>query len=66
MPLAQPARAGDYRAGLSFTIVIAHPQGTAVVQASAGYTRGALDSVAADVVFLGVGMLESLGRRYAE
>jgi L-ascorbate metabolism protein UlaG (beta-lactamase superfamily) len=65
-PLAQPARPGDYRVGLSFAVVVAHPQGTAVVQASAGFAAGALDGIPADAVFLGVGMLESLGREYAE
>ncbi len=65
-PFDQPSPANRYRAGLSFSIVITHPQGTAVVQASAGFIPGALNGVSADVVFLGSGMLEALGREYAE
>ena len=65
-PLLQPVPLSDYRAGLSFTIVIAHPQGTAVVHASAGPMPRGLEDVSADAVFLGVGMLESMGREHAE
>ena len=65
-PLAQPVRASEFRAGLSFTIVVAHPQGTAVVHASAGPLPRGPENTKADVVFLGVGMLESLGREHAE
>jgi hypothetical protein len=46
--------------------VVAHPQGTTIVQGSAGFVDGALENVGADVVMLGVGLLESLGRDYAE
>ena len=66
LPFAQPAPISAYRADLSFSIVVAHPQGTSVVQASAGFVPEALDDVTADVVFLGVGMLETMGREYAE
>ncbi len=65
-PLSQPVRASEFRAGLSFTVVVAHPQGTAIVHASAGPLPRGLESVEADAVFLGVGMLESLGREHAE
>lgn len=64
LPLPQPVSA--LREGGSLSIIIAHPQGTALVQASAGFAEGALNGVAADVVLLGVGGLESLGRDYAE
>ncbi len=66
LPLSQPAPVSAYRADISFSIVIAHPQGTSLVQGSAGFIPGALDAVTADVVFLGVGMLETMGRDYAE
>jgi L-ascorbate metabolism protein UlaG (beta-lactamase superfamily) len=46
--------------------VIAHPHGTTIVQGSAGFLDGALEGVKADVVMLGVGLLEGLGRKYAE
>lgn len=65
-PLSQPAPISAFRADLSFSIVISHPQGTSVVQASAGFVPDALDDVSADVVFLGMGMLETLGREHAE
>ena len=65
-PLEQPAPVQAYREGRSYSIVIAHPHGTTVVQASGGFTEHALDDVAADVVMLGVGLIEGLGRDYAE
>lgn len=65
-PLEQPAPVQAYREGRSYSIVIAHPHGTTVVQASGGFTEHALDDVAADVVMLGVGLIEALGRDYAE
>ena len=64
-PITPPARIGDWKEGGSYTIVISHPAGTAVVQGSAGYVEGRLDDVAADVVFLGTGGLASLGEDHA-
>jgi L-ascorbate metabolism protein UlaG (beta-lactamase superfamily) len=65
-PLQQPAPVQAYREGRSYSIVVAHPHGTTVVQASGGFTEQALDNVAADVVMLGVGLIEGLGSDYAE
>jgi L-ascorbate metabolism protein UlaG (beta-lactamase superfamily) len=65
-PLALPAPITAWREGGSYSIVISHPQGTTIVQGSAGYKQGALDAVQADVVMLGVGLLRSLGRDYTE
>ncbi len=65
-PLALPAPVSAWREGGSYTIVIEHPEGTTVVQASAGFANDLLNGVSADVVMLGVGGLESLGRDYAE
>jgi len=65
-PLAQPAPASAYRVGRCFSIIVGHPQGTALIQSSAGFVPDALSDVPVDVVFLGVGMLGSLGREYAE
>jgi len=65
-PLTTPAPVSAWREGRSYSIVIAHPQGTTLVQGSAGYLEGALDGVQADVVMLDVQMLEGLGRKYAE
>ena len=65
-PLATPAPVSAWREGKSYSIVVAHPHGTTIVQGSAGFLEGVLDDVNADVVMLGVGMLEGLGRDYAE
>ena len=63
-PLKMPQPVSAFREGGSYTIVVAHPQGTAVVQGSAGLPDKALEDVPADVVLLGVGGLETLGRDY--
>ena len=65
-PLDLPAPITAWREGGSYSIVVSHPQGTTIVHASAGYRPGALDDLQADVVMLGVGLLGSLGRDYAE
>jgi len=63
-PLKMPQPVSAFREGGSYTIVVAHPEGTAVVQGSAGFPDKALEDVPADVVLLGVGGLETLGRDY--
>lgn len=65
-PLTMPQPITAWRMGGGYTIIIEHPQGTALVQGSSAYKKYDLQDVAADVVFLGVGQLESLGRDYAE
>jgi L-ascorbate metabolism protein UlaG (beta-lactamase superfamily) len=65
-PLATPAKASAWREGRSYSIVIAHPQGTTLVQGSAGYLEGALEGVQADVVMLGLQLTEGLGQKYTE
>ncbi len=65
-PLEMPQPITAWRMGGAYTIVIEHPQGTAVVQGSAAFGKYALRDVAADVVFLSVGALGSLGKDYAE
>ena len=64
-PLTPPARIGDWKEGGSYTIVVAHPAGTALIQGSAGYVEGRLADTAADVVYLGIGGLGSLGKDHA-
>ena len=64
-PLRPPARIGDWKEGGSFTIVVDHPAGTALIQGSAGYVAGTLADITADVVYLGVGGLGSLGKEHA-
>ncbi len=65
-PLITPAPITAWREGHSYSIVIAHPSGTTLVQGSAGFIEGALKDVDADVVMLGLGQLEGIGRKYAE
>lgn len=65
-PLKTPQPVSAWRMGGAYTIVIEHPQGVAVVQGSAGFTKYALRHVAADVVLLGVAQLDALGKDYAE
>jgi L-ascorbate metabolism protein UlaG (beta-lactamase superfamily) len=64
-PLVPPAPVSAWREGASFSVVVSHPRGTALVQGSAGYVEGLLEGVAADVVLLGVGGLDRLGSDYA-
>ena len=60
-PLDLPAPITAWREGGSYSIVVSHPQGTTIVQASAGYRQGALDDLHTDVVMLGVGLLLTIG-----
>lgn len=65
-PLTQPARISAYRGGATRSILIAHPEGTALVQGSAGFIDGVLDARPADVVFLSIAGLARQGRDYAQ
>jgi len=57
-PLRPPARAGAYRCGEAWSILVRHGSGrTLLVQGSAGFVPGALDGQAAETVYLGVGQL---------
>ncbi len=65
-PLVLPQPITAWRMGGAYTIVIEHPQGTALVQGSAAYRKYELQDISADVVFLGIAQLETLGHDYAE
>ncbi|MEX0976384.1 MAG: hypothetical protein WDZ50_04735 [Woeseia sp.] len=65
-PLRQPARIADWRSGVAWSVLIEHVAGSALVQGSAGFVENALPENSADVVFLGIGGLSSLGRDYME
>lgn len=58
-PLTPPARVSAYRCAEAWSVLVEHmPSGrTALVQGSAGFVRGALHGVHADVAYLGVGQL---------
>ena len=63
-PLLQPARTEEWREGQTYSVLIGHPRGTTLIQGSAGYDKGNLDHISADVVMLGVAGLSRLGRNY--
>lgn len=63
-PLVPPVRASAYLEGTSYSILVTHPAGSALVQASAGFVPGALAGQRADVAFLGVGALGPLDDAY--
>jgi len=65
-PLAMPQPISAWRMGGAFTVIIEHPQGTALVEGTAAYKKYDLQNVSADAVFLGIAQLESLGKDYAE
>ncbi|MFF7975384.1 MBL fold metallo-hydrolase [Streptomyces sp. NPDC007905] len=56
-PLVPPARAGAWKTGTAYSVLVTHPHGRVLLQASANYRRGALRGHRADVIYLGVGML---------
>jgi L-ascorbate metabolism protein UlaG (beta-lactamase superfamily) len=63
-PLVQPAPTSEWKEGLTYSVLIAHPRGTTLIQASAGFLQGSLDPVSADVVMLGIAGLSGLGPSY--
>lgn len=65
-PLATPQSIDAWREGGSYSIVIEHPQGTTLVQGSAGFVEGALEDVPANVVMLSIGGLTTLDEGFAE
>jgi L-ascorbate metabolism protein UlaG (beta-lactamase superfamily) len=65
-PLVPPVPASAYVEGGSWSILIEHPLGTALVQGSAGFVEGVLERYRADAVFLGVGGLARQGEAYSE
>jgi L-ascorbate metabolism protein UlaG (beta-lactamase superfamily) len=53
-PLVPPAKAGDYRLGGVFSLLITHPFGTIIHHGSAGFKPGMYDDIRADVLLLGI------------
>lgn len=56
-PLRPPARAGEWKTGSAYSVLIAHPRGRILLHASANYRSGMLTGHRADVVYLGIGGL---------
>jgi L-ascorbate metabolism protein UlaG (beta-lactamase superfamily) len=65
-PLTMPQTIRAFRVGRTYTIVIEHPDGTVLIQGSAGCIEGELQGVATDVVMLGIGQLTLLSKEYAQ
>jgi len=65
-PLVPPAPVSSWREGGSYSVLIEHPNGATLVQGGAGFIAGRVQDLRADVVMLGVGQLQGLGREYAE
>lgn len=59
-PLAPPARYLDYRQGGTYSILVEHALGSVLLHGSAGFVPGALQGERADVVFLGVALVDAL------
>lgn len=65
-PLTPPAWLFSYKEGGSFAVLIEHPLGSALVNASASFIPGALAGRRADVVMLGIAMLGLRGLGFRE
>lgn len=59
-PLRTPARYLDYKLGGAYSILIEHAQGAVLHHGSANFLPGALKDVRADVVFLGIALIDDL------
>lgn len=65
-PLVPPAPATAWKEGVSWSVLVEHPEASVLVQGSAGFVPGALDAYSADVVLLGIGALGHHPRGYRE
>ncbi|MCH7853121.1 MAG: MBL fold metallo-hydrolase [Proteobacteria bacterium] len=66
VPLVQPAWIPAWQGGAVYSLLVSHPRGTTLVQASAGISEGLLASHHADVVMLSVAGLASLGKEHTQ
>ncbi len=65
-PFSLPAPYTAWKEGKSYAIHIAHPEGSLLIQGSAGFVSDALKDVRADVLFLGTGGLKDLSYDYVQ
>lgn len=63
-PLTPPARATDYKEGGSYSVFVEHEGHRILVQGSAGFVEGRLRNRPADIVFLGIGGLNTQDADY--
>jgi L-ascorbate metabolism protein UlaG (beta-lactamase superfamily) len=54
-PLVPPAKAGEWKTGTAYSVLINHPAGTILWHASANYAPGMFAGRNADVIYLGIG-----------
>jgi L-ascorbate metabolism protein UlaG (beta-lactamase superfamily) len=59
-PLKLPARYFDYKLGGVYSLLVEHPQGAVLHHGSAGFVPGALQGRKADIVLLGVAIIEEI------
>jgi L-ascorbate metabolism protein UlaG (beta-lactamase superfamily) len=59
-PLAPPARYFDYKLGGAYSLLVEHAQGSLLHHGSAGFVPGALAGHKANVVFLGISIVDDL------
>jgi L-ascorbate metabolism protein UlaG (beta-lactamase superfamily) len=65
-PLTPPVEAFAYKLGVAYALHVAHPRGSWLIQASAGFVDRGLEGFPVDVVFLGIGGLGSQTAEYRE
>ncbi|MGJ7512658.1 hypothetical protein ACSFBL_35095, partial [Variovorax sp. GT1P44] len=63
-PLEVPARASAFKEGGSYSFLITHRLGVVLVHPSADFAPDMMNSVRADVVFLGIGGLSKRGEAF--
>ncbi len=61
-----PAPYTAWQLGQAYAVLIEHPEGSFLIQGSAGFIPGALKDVEVDAVFLGTGGLSMLPREYQQ
>lgn len=65
-PFTPPAKASAWRSDTSYSVLVGHPTGTVLVQASANFEPGALAGRHADTVYLGIGALGLQSAQFRE
>jgi L-ascorbate metabolism protein UlaG (beta-lactamase superfamily) len=65
-PVRQPARASEWKTGVTWSIIIGHPRGNTLVQGSGGFIQDKLADESVDVVMLSIAKLAGLGKDYVD
>jgi L-ascorbate metabolism protein UlaG (beta-lactamase superfamily) len=65
-PLVPPVAALDYKVGQPLAVEIRHPRGALLVQGSAGFVPGGLSGIDIDVLFMGIGGIDTQSAQYRE